>query len=92
MRWGGSLPAKAVPSEGWEWSGRPASRWAAQSFLAHEEVHSRARLVRASGSSQSGDVRKTEMSRFDELTATAMALAVFGLSYGVLAAVLYAVL
>lgn len=32
------------------------------------------------------------MGRFEELTATAMALAVFGVSYGVLVAVLYTML
>jgi len=32
------------------------------------------------------------MTRFEELTATAMTLTVFGVSYGVLAAVLYTML
>lgn len=32
------------------------------------------------------------MTRYDELTATALTVSVFGISYGVLAAILYAML
>jgi hypothetical protein len=41
---------------------------------------------------RTNDARSTEMSRFDELTATAMSVAVFGASYVLLAAVLYTML